>query len=464
MPAFPHEVAIDRFIEENRQNIVDDIARLVAVPSVQGPPAPGAPYGAEVRRALDEALDIARQMGLGTDDGDGHVGWAALDGTEEGYIATITHLDVVPPGEGWDADPYRLVQRDGWLVGRGVADDKAPSVLCLYAAKCIQQLGVPLRYGLRVLLGCNEEAGMDDVAYYLAHNPQPLFAFSPDADFPLCNGEKGGFEASFVFEGIGDDIVEFCSGLAPNVIPAKAECVVRTGEATLPAAEGIALRQEGPGLVRISAAGIGGHAAKPEGTRNAIGMLARYLLDGGFGGEGGQRCLALLCQLHEDPYGGGLGIACQDDNFGPLTINGGVVCLCQGRLSQSIDIRYPTAITAETLEATLAQKASAAGGSLCDVHSKKPFYISPENPAIAALLGCYAHVTGREAIPFTMGGGTYARHFKNAVSFGPSEQDQQMPAFAGSEHGPNEGGNLDDFLTALKIYVLSILQLQELNL
>ena len=29
--------------------------------------------------------------------------------------------------------PYTVRVRDGWLLGRGVADDKGPSILCLYA-------------------------------------------------------------------------------------------------------------------------------------------------------------------------------------------------------------------------------------------------------------------------------------------------------------------------------------------
>ena len=37
---------IDLFIEENKENILRDIARLVAVPSIEGEPEENAPFGA----------------------------------------------------------------------------------------------------------------------------------------------------------------------------------------------------------------------------------------------------------------------------------------------------------------------------------------------------------------------------------------------------------------------------------
>ena len=60
---------------------------------------------------------------------------AQITGKSEKQIATIAHLDVVPEGNGWDSNPFDLVERDGYVIGRGTADDKGPAVLTLYAAK-----------------------------------------------------------------------------------------------------------------------------------------------------------------------------------------------------------------------------------------------------------------------------------------------------------------------------------------
>ena len=74
--------SIDAFAEQNRDNILRDITRLVAVPSVEGTPEPGAPFGAGPRAALDKALEIAGELGLDTFNADGYIGWA-----ETGRIA-----------------------------------------------------------------------------------------------------------------------------------------------------------------------------------------------------------------------------------------------------------------------------------------------------------------------------------------------------------------------------------------
>ena len=54
---------IDLFIEENKENILRDIARLVAVPSIEGEPEEGAPFGKEPKKALELGLEIAEELG-----------------------------------------------------------------------------------------------------------------------------------------------------------------------------------------------------------------------------------------------------------------------------------------------------------------------------------------------------------------------------------------------------------------
>ena len=38
---------------------------------------------------------------------------------------------------------------------------------------------------------------MKDVDYYLEHYPQPAFCFTPDAEFPVCYGEKAATAAGW---------------------------------------------------------------------------------------------------------------------------------------------------------------------------------------------------------------------------------------------------------------------------
>ena len=93
-----------------------------------------------------------------------------------------------------------------------------------------------------------------------------------------------------------------------------------------------------------------------------------------------------------------------------------------------------------------------------------PFYIDADSPAIQTLITTYNDVTGEGKRPFTMGGGTYARHFPYAVSFGRSTPTSRSPDFAGPMHGANEGTPFEKLIEALKIYILALLRLQEIEL
>ncbi len=459
--------SVERFVAENHENIVRDIRRVVEIPSVEDTPAPGAPYGAGARAALDEGLKIAQEMGLDTHNADGHIGWAEVKGRTDKTIATITHLDVVPAGNGWDADPFVMRRRDGWLIGRGVCDDKGPSILCLYIAKFLKEQGITPRYNFRVLLGCNEETGMGDVEYYLHNFPAPDFCFSPDAEFPVCNGEKGVYEADIFSPVLHGCIVDFAGGVASNAVPDLAHCIVKADAAALPAADRITVESAGEGLARIEARGKAGHAASPAGTVNAIGLIVDYLLDNALC-EGEEKAyLESLRRLFSATDGSGVGVDSDDGLFDPLTIIGGTIRMEEGRLLQNVNSRFPTSTTGEAITAGL----EAAFGPGCTVRADRasePFYISADHPAIQTLLNVYNEVTGEDAKPFTMGGGTYARHFPLAVSFGPEASLGAMPAdvpsFVGSIHGPNEGVSEEHLLKALKIYLLAVLALQDVDL
>lgn len=457
------ENAVDAFIEQNKQNILRDIGRLVAVPSVEGTPEPGAPFGPGPKAALEEALKIAGELGLAVRNCEGKIGWAELPGAEpDKYIATITHLDVVPTGNGWDGDPFVMREKDGWILGRGVADDKGPSVLCLYALRFLKEQGLPLRYGVRALLGANEETGMADVDYYLKNYPAPAFCFSPDAEFPVCNGEKGHYTAKLVSPACGGAILDFTGGIAPNAVPDEASALVRADLAALPAAPGITLAAEN-GAVRVSGHGKAGHAAMPEGTVNAIGLVADYLLANGIGNEAERAYLTLLHKLHAATDGSALGIAADDGRFSPLTVIGGTMRMEGGRMFQSVDSRYPTSTNGEAITAALTA-AAAGAASIEQVAAAVPFYIEPDAAPIRTLIDTYNEVTGEQAQPFTMGGGTYARHFPLAVSFGPERQGMVLPEFAGPMHGANEGAEIGPLFEALKIYILALGRLQQLEL
>lgn len=453
---------IDAFVENNRENVIRDMKTLVDINSVQGVPEPGAPFGPGPRHALEAALGIAAAMGLNTGNCEGYVGYADLPGKKTDQIALVTHLDVVPEGKGWTENPFRMILKEGYAIGRGTADDKGPAVITLYVAKFFKERGKELPYTLRILFGTNEETGMEDMTYYLAHYPQPKFCFSPDSRFPVGYAEKGGYSGWLVSAPVEGNLIEIFGGEAKNMVPDYAYALVKGDVKRLKGTERISVREE-DGYVRLEAHGISGHVAGPQGSVNAIGLLTGYLLDNGLCSPSEERALRMFQIVYADTSGNALGIASSDEIFGPLTCVGGMIRLEKGRLKQSIDIRYPASMYDSCIKAALDRLARNSGGIFEPETVRIPFQTDPERAEIRILTDTYNEVSHRIEKPFTMGGGTYARCFANAISYGPGEPDRPRPLWAGPAHGANEAIEMEQLYHALRIYILAVSRLMKLS-
>ena len=454
---------IDEFVEGNIRALIDDLGTVVAIPSVKGEPAPGAPFGIENRQVLLKALEIAQRLGLETKNCEDYLGYAEIKGESDKYLATISHLDVVPEGNGWTGKPFEMREREGYLIGRGVADNKGPSIVSLYVAKFFKEQGKPLPYGLRIILGIDEERGMNDVKYYIKNYPAPVFAFSPDAEFPVCNGEKGVMSADFVSKKFENgNIVEFSGGVASNVVPDKAFAVIKTDKKDLAATSGIALTYA-QGTVRIDAQGKGGHAAMPAGTINAIGLIVNFILDNKLEAADERAYLEYLRDLFSVNNGAGIGIDSDDGLFDPLTCIGGIIKFEDGKLRQNINVRFPTNTNGDKMKGIIEARLAPMGAVVENFGADEPFYISPDSEPIQICINTFNEVTGRNEKPFLMGGGTYARRFPHAVSFGIEFKDEVFPDFIGSVHGRDEGVAINTLKESLKIFIIAISRLMEVK-
>ena len=164
---------------------------LLKIPSVRGEGIPGAPFGRKNREALDYVLRLSEQFGLTTVNLDGYLGYSEYGSGEE-YVCSISHLDVVPPGEGWKHPPFGAWEENGVIYARGAGDNKPGSIAGLYALRCMKELGYEPKHKVRVIYGCAEETGMEDLEYYWKSQPLPIFGFTPDSDgYDIINAEKG---------------------------------------------------------------------------------------------------------------------------------------------------------------------------------------------------------------------------------------------------------------------------------
>ena len=91
-----------------------------------------------------------KRLGMEPRDVDGYCCDTEIGEGDE-VIAVLSHLDVVPEGEGWDHDPYGAEIIDGRMIGRGTSDDKGPGVAAVFAMKAILNAGIPLRRRCRLI-------------------------------------------------------------------------------------------------------------------------------------------------------------------------------------------------------------------------------------------------------------------------------------------------------------------------
>lgn len=455
------------WIAANRQNIVQDIKRVVDIKSVKDAPLPDAPYGAGVRAVQLEAMAMCREAGLEVVDVDGRIAYAHY-GDPDRFIGIIAHLDVVPEGTGWDSDPYDMTVRDGYLVGRGVADDKGPFVLALWAVRYLIEHKVPLNYGVRLILGLDEETGMSDVQYYNEHCAVPVFTFTPDADFPVCHGEKGIYGADLVSPAIQDRVVrDLRGGVASNVVPDTAVARVDGSKAeelkaAADARDNITAADEG-GDVVVTAKGLARHAGDPHGGVSAIYELLAFLLDAGVLSGEEKKAAEFMRTASGDFSGAQFGINADDGLFDPVTMIAGTVNTRDDRFILNVNSRYNTALTPAKIEQRVAGTANETGFDVQNVSNSKPHYLPPETPAVQLLTAIYNELTGRDEKPYVMSGGTYARYMPNAVAYGIEIEGMEMPAWAGQVHMKNEAVGVEHAMTACEIYINTLVRLQNVD-
>jgi len=461
---------LDALIEARRDEFLEDLARWLGVPSVKAAPEENAPFGRELRKMLDLALSDARRYGFATRDFGGYAGDVTL-GAGERTMGILCHLDVVPAGDGWTAEPFGLTLRDGKLIGRGVIDDKGPALAALYALRCVRDAGIELRDAVRLVLGCDEESGMTDMVHYKAQTTPPDYGFSPDAEFPVINIEKGGIGILLSKNtggegGAGIPVHSMTAGERPNVVPGFAKAVVGTNGASpeeirasleaLNRARGFKLTVEpiAAGLAEIAAAGLSAHASTPHLGVNAAGMLLIALKELGAGGGSRDAIAALADLIGLSGDGKELGIAIEDELSGKLTCNLGILRYDGSHLTAQLDIRYPLSASEEKLCGQIAMAMSQARVAITRLYGHAPHHVPADHRLVRGLIKAYSDVTGKKGYAFAIGGGTYSRCMPDTVAVGPS-----FPGDIDTCHMPDENFSLEKMMLSIRIMAHAIADL-----
>ena len=146
-----------------------ELEELVRIPSVS---APGFDP-MEVRRSATRIAELLEESGFSgvclLEIDDAHPAVYAEIPAPDGAptVLLYAHHDVQPPGpaEEWDSTPFEPIVRDGRILGRGAADDKAGVVMHLAA---VRAFGGSVPVGVKVFMEGEEEIGSANLGAFLA--------------------------------------------------------------------------------------------------------------------------------------------------------------------------------------------------------------------------------------------------------------------------------------------------------
>ncbi len=458
-------------IDSMKNDIVAAIQGCLRIPSVGGDPVEGAPYGAGPRRSLDWTLAFAEKMGFRTKNVNNVAGWAEMGEGPE-MVAVLGHLDVVPEGDGWSVDPWGGELKDDMLYGRGVIDNKGPVMIALFAAKAVFDSGMKLKRRVRVIFGTNEERGSKCMKRYVeAGEELPVAGFTPDAEYPIINAEKGilTYTLSMPFTPSGGmRVLSLAGGVASNVVMAevKAEVAIPDPEcgsritgaaAAWKGPEGGSVKVDWDGFgdrVVIVARGRPAHGSTPEKGVNALACLADFMGALRLRDEQGDFFGAFSRLVGFETDGESLGIAMSDEVSGPLTACIGVAGLDAGRVRFTLNIRYPVTMLEDAVTGPLFRTLGDGGVSVDSAESAAPLFVPAESRLVRALQKAYSDVTGGEAGLLAIGGGTYAKSMPNVVAFGPV-----FPGQSYRVHEEDERWAVDDIMKNAHIMARAIVEL-----
>lgn len=445
-------------IEKMQDELIGAVDRLVRIRSVEDLGGGGKPFGTGVYDCLCEALAMSEELGFTAHNMDDECGFCEYGDGDE-MIAILGHLDVVPEGDGWSHDPYKPEIIDGRMYGRGTIDDKGPVAASLYALKAVKDSGIPLKRRVRLIYGCNEETGAEDMKYYLKHGGEiPVAGFTPDGEYPLINGEKGIINEVYEtgYDQTGDFRLEsFRGGVAGNVTPpfAKADILVPDGYELPSPPEKISVTGGG-GRYHIEAEGVQVHAQYPERGENAIGRLAIYLSSIPFEGRVRDAISFIAEKIGMDALGIGLGCDIADKISGHFSFNLGVLDADEKHMTVRLNYRYPVTFSYDDCHPHIAEAFLSAGWeNISSVHKPK-LYVPEDDMLVRSLLKVYREHTGDISAPKSIGGGTYAKAIPNILAFGPI-----FPGDPVVEHMPDEYISIDRLVKNSQVIASAIVEL-----
>jgi succinyl-diaminopimelate desuccinylase len=372
-------------------------------------------------------------------------------------VGIIGHLDVVPANfeDGWNTKPFTAEILENKMYGRGTIDDKGPVIASLYAMKAVAEK-MKVNKRVRLILGVNEEKNWECINYYKQNEEAPTIGFSPDADFPCIYAEKGiiTVKISHDWNIDGAEILDVsCGDNAINVVPKY--CMIRLkfnnpeDIKKYQNTAGVHIEKIREDTIKIVAEGKASHAAHPLDGDNAITKMLLYLSDNSYIKALNEAGFFEL----ESPkcFGGDL----TQDESGKLTSNIGKIKYENGKLKLYTNLRVPVETNFDEIKNYCEELKVKIPGIDYGMDNANPkLYVEKDSFLVKTLTDIFNKETGLNEKPVAIGGGTYARAFKNCVSFG-----MNFPGDKDMCHQANEFVDIDKLIMSAQIYATAIYEL-----
>ena len=450
-----------KYANKNKEALLNDLKELIAFPSVlkEQPQIKEAPFGYPLVDCLNYFLDLGKQEGFVVKNIDNIVGYIEYDplhSNEAETLGILGHLDVVPTGDsGWNNDPFCATIKGNRLYARGSIDDKGPVMAAFYALKCIKESGLKLNKKVRLIVGTDEESGSRCLHRYIQTEKIPEVAFSPDADYPVIYGEKGIASFDFHAKVKDESIINIDSGDVYNVVPEKAKIVAKkdlTKEFNqyLQDNKFIGEVSSNDSVFTYTLYGKRAHAMEPRNGVNALVNLCHFAKDY-FDDDMIKFVDKYLCdsRMHQ------ANLNFTDDEMGDLTVNVANFKITNSDEKVGINIRYPIHFDYNHFYEGLKKVAKEFNVSCIALGNSQPHYVDKESYLVKTLFETYQkYMNDYTSKPKTIGGGTYARDFENAVAFGIL-----MPGAEDVMHQVNEYVDIDVLVKSVAIFSEAIYKL-----
>ena len=455
------------FIDNNKENIINDLSSLVKVDTVKDEStiATNMPYGKGVHKGYLQIHKILKKYNL-------HKTWMYKEKRciygyadfgnlkSNDILLIVVHVDTVPYGDlkKWDNPPTSGLVKDDCIYGRGSVDDKGAFTCMLSAIRFMKKAKIKIPFKIRLLVGGDEETSGNSPTIYNANEQLHFLGIITDGQFPFSYSEKSIFNYDLSVTIQNSIIEDIESPKAYNVVPDYCTATIREDFDILNRIFPIFLEENNLyGKIKkitnaksqITIFGKSVHGMEAYNGKNAVTylfILLNYL------SKSTKLVSYVVNYLHNDFYGDKFNIKGYDDENKMCTnVNIGKVEKIHNTFTFGMNIRYlENIITNTEIEHSIIENTKK-WFNIDEINNyddnilpieinlkcnkgSAGYIIDKKSKIISDVYSAYKFYSGDNTHkPYISSGGSYARYFPTSINYGPILSRQIYNAHCSNE-------------------------------